>query len=162
MPSKSPPFLRLYQNTIKTEDGCWEWQGETSSSGYGQIKAFGRMVSCHRLSYELYNGPVPEGMEIAHHCDNRICVNPDHLEAMTHKANMDDMIEKGRKRKGTPNPRRGIRSTQAKPVAVLGKNYGSIKEAERAIGVSSGTVYYWLKHCPDKAKLITREEFSNG
>ncbi len=162
MPASRPPFKRLYENITKTDDGCWLWNGQTTKQGYGQIKAFTKIVSVHRLSYELYYGPVPEGKEVCHSCDVRNCINPNHLSAGTHQSNMDDMKKRGKPRTGNYNPRIGILSTQAKPVMVLGKKYGSMKEAERSLNVGSGTVRYWILNRSDKAKYITRKEYENG
>ena len=62
MPKKEPPFKRLYANYKENEKGCWVWQGQTGKTSlYGQIKAFGKFVLTHRLSYELYNGKIPDG-----------------------------------------------------------------------------------------------------
>jgi len=162
MPKKEPPFKRLYANYKENENGCWIWQGQAGkTSPYGQIKAFGKFVLTHRLSYELYNGKIPEGMVICHHCDNPLCINPDHLFCGTMKDNAQDMIKKGRRIQGKSNPRKGIKSSQATPVMVLGKKYGSINEAERDLGFAHGSVRYWLKTNNPKAKLITREKFLN-
>lgn len=155
MPSKKPPFERLYENISKLPNGCWEWNGLRGSSGYGHIKAFGKFVGCHRLSYELHNGAIPHGSEILHSCHNRLCVNPDHLRIGTHQDNMREMKERG-------GVKSGIKNSQSKPVVVLGVIYGSINEAEKSLKLSSGSVSYWLKHKPEKAKFITREEYSNG
>lgn len=163
MAKKIPPFKRLYSNYIENDNGCWEWQGQTGgTSPYGQIKAFGKFVGAHRLSYELYNGEIHEDHVVCHHCDNPICINPDHLFVGTMKDNMRDMKEKGRRVNGASNPRKGIKNKQSRPVMVLGKKYGSINEAENDVGVSHGSVNYWLKTSNPKAKLITKEEFING
>lgn len=160
MSKRKPPFKRLYENYKVNGSGCWEWQGQTGgTSPYGQIKKFGKFVGTHRLSYELCRGEIPEGMVVCHHCDNPICINPDHLFLGTMKDNMHDMINKGRRVQGKNNPRRGIRSKQAKPVMVLGKKYGSINEAENELGIAHGSVRYWLKTNNPKARLISREEF---
>lgn len=155
MPSKKPPFQRLYENINKLQNGCWEWKGLRGSSGYGHIKAFGKFVGCHRLSYELHNGAIPHGYEILHSCHNRLCVNPNHLRVGTHQENMRDMKDCNRSKAG-------IKNSQSKPVIVLGMVYGSINEAENRLKLSNGTVSYWLKNKQDKAKLITREEYNNG
>lgn len=68
--------------------GCHIYFGVKSSNGYGSIKADGRTVSTHRLSYEMARGGVPEGLVIDHLCWNRACVNPDHMEAVTQKVNL--------------------------------------------------------------------------
>ena len=73
--------------------GCWLWTAANNGNGYGVIgiargKVGSRNAYAHRLSYEWAFGKIPDGMEIDHKCRVRCCVNPDHLEAVTHKVNM--------------------------------------------------------------------------
>lgn len=64
--------------------GCWEWTGAKNDSGYGQLRSGqGRLVYAHRLAFEMYVGPIPEGMVIDHLCRTPSCVNPLHLEAVS-------------------------------------------------------------------------------
>ena len=71
-----------------SDDGCWLWQGRLTRDGYGATGAAGRSVLAHRLSYETFVGPIPEGLEIDHLCRVRACVNPAHLEPVTHAENV--------------------------------------------------------------------------
>lgn len=82
---------RVYKNGLS---GCWEWMGEIQRHGYGRLaitpssKLDGqRSQLAHRVSYEIFKGPIENGMEIDHLCRNRSCVNPDHLEIVSRKEN---------------------------------------------------------------------------
>jgi len=68
---------------IDPTNGCWIWQRSTSLNGYGQVWHQGRLQRAHRVFYELYVGPIPEGLQIDHTCHNKLCVNPDHLAPVT-------------------------------------------------------------------------------
>lgn len=74
---------------------CWEWTGGTYSTGYGQLVAhvWGDDYT-HRWSYKHHKGDIPVDMVIRHKCDNRVCVNPDHLELGTKGDNVADMLER--------------------------------------------------------------------
>lgn len=69
--------------------GCWPWPGSHDHRGYGRV-SLGRFrkVMAHRLAYELAVGPIPDGMELDHLCRNKRCVNPAHLEPVTHIENV--------------------------------------------------------------------------
>ena len=82
---------------VQDANGCWEWQG-TRSRGYGKFSLGGKLCRAHRFSWELAHGrPVPDGMNVLHHCDNPPCVRPSHLFIGTHSDNMLDSFAKGRK-----------------------------------------------------------------
>src|SRR5688572_21396248 len=89
---------RFEAKVLKTA-GCWRWLATKNNKGYGMIginAAIGKRLA-HRVSYELYVGPIPDGLCVLHHCDNPECTRPDHLFLGTKKDNMADMDAKGRR-----------------------------------------------------------------
>ena len=78
----------ILSKTVRdTVTGCWVWMGSHTSAGYGNLDVFTIHCLAHRLSYELFVGPIPEGMMIDHRCVNPPCINPNHLRLATPREN---------------------------------------------------------------------------
>jgi len=80
---------RLMAKVRISDAGCWEWLGRRNWAGYGRLTVTSptREVQTHRLAYELFVGPIPDGMQLDHVCRNRLCCNPKHLEPVTAREN---------------------------------------------------------------------------
>jgi uncharacterized protein (DUF433 family) len=103
---------------VKKTDTCWLWTGYTTAEGYGQIQSGNGegVLLAHRVSWELHFGPLADGMNVCHDCDNPPCIRPDHLFEGTQKDNMADAALKGRIRNQYPEmePTRGSDHWNAK------------------------------------------------
>ncbi len=87
---------RFMDKILKTE-ACWFWKGKKGESGYGIVYVGnGKSRMAHRVAWELFVGPIPDGLNVLHKCDTPECVNPDCLFTGTQSDNMRDMAKKGR------------------------------------------------------------------
>lgn len=90
----------LFKKVKKSKSGCWNFTGPICKKlGYGKIGYKGKVTNAHRLAWILSNGPIDSvRIFVCHKCDNRKCINPDHLFLGTAKDNTSDMIKKGRRK----------------------------------------------------------------
>lgn len=90
--------MKIFWDKVNKTSDCWNWTGATNKwkrglGGYGIIGIDGKNIKSHRFSWELHNGPIPKGKFVLHKCNNRLCVNPDHLYLGTQRNNMMDRVE---------------------------------------------------------------------
>ncbi len=124
-------------------DGCWEWTG-TTVYGYGQISSGRANIRVHRLSYETFVGPIPEGHHVLHRCDNPPCWNPSHLFTGTDLDNARDCISKGRSNRGERNG--ASKSTDAQVEDVKRRVAAGERQVDVAasLGLPRQTVHRWV------------------
>lgn len=139
------PFReRLLAKITMKMEGCWLWTGATHAFGYGVIcvrHGKGNMVA-HRAMWIEHNGPIPDGLQVLHKCDNPPCCNPDHLFLGTKKDNMQDMISKGRQKHDKGEKASKARLTERDVVDLRRLALGGIarKELERIYGLTKSGV----------------------
>jgi len=129
---------------VDNASGCWNWTGSCRSDGYGQIRRGGRgngITSTHRASYEFYCGAVPDGdghhgICVLHRCDNKICVNPEHLFLGTQSENMDDKVAKGRQLRGETNNGAKLCEADVAAIRASDTSHGSGAKLANQFGVS--------------------------
>lgn len=83
---------------VQFTDTCWLWTGtrymQFGQPTYGQSSLNGRRMGAHRVAHLLWNGPIPQGMDVLHSCDVKACVNPAHLRVGTHTENIREAFAK--------------------------------------------------------------------
>lgn len=137
----------LSKTNVRDEDECWLFEGCVDKLGYGSINAGGRTVGAHRVSHEVFKGPVGDA-HVLHSCDVPSCVNPKHLRLGSHEENMAECAKRERNR--TPRPGNGhlkIDADASREIARLadaGMNYSQIG---RQFSISAPTArYHHRKH----------------
>lgn len=114
---------------------CIEWLGHVQTAGYGQFKRNGREILAHRDAYEKAHGPIPPGVLVLHSCDNRKCINPDHLRLGTAKDNFGDMIKRSRYRHHRQG--RKLNPESVKELRSLREGGATLTELATRFGISN-------------------------
>lgn len=156
----TPRELARFQSKIIIEPNsyCWLWEGTLRNNGYAEFamrtghvrrRCGWQIVYAHRVAYQHFVGPIPEGMFVCHKCDVRACVNPEHLFVGTHADNMRDMCAKGRaghhtapdkKARGTTNGSAKLTDSDVREIRRRRAAGQSLRSIGRAFGVSHKTV----------------------
>lgn len=132
-----PIEQRLWGNTRQEASGCLVFLASGTKSGHRQIHYNGRNRRAHTVAYELTFGPIPDGRQVNHKCDNPPCINPEHLYLGSQQENMADMSSRDRNVYGS---RTGTaKLTELEALAIF-RASGTHKEIASAYGVSRQTV----------------------
>lgn len=132
--------------------GCWLWMGGINANGYGVVKSKHNFGFCNssRLSYFIHNGDYDRAKLVCHHCDNPMCVNPDHLYLGTTQQNTDDKHRRNRAddRRGERNGRSKLSDEQIEYIRhryEFKSKKNNAVEIAKDLGVSSTIIYYIVK-----------------
>lgn len=136
---------RFWSKVVVGKDCCWEWGGAyRANGGYGAFTIGRKTFSASRFSYEMANGPIPNGLWILHKCDNRKCVRPEHLEAGNQSKNLRDCVARGR-HVPPKGERNGMAILTALEVGKIRSEYdgkrGSMTRLAKKFGVSVPAVH---------------------
>jgi hypothetical protein len=121
---------------------CWEWTGHIAAKGYGYFRIDNKMVRTNRASYTIFTGHIADGLWVLHHCDNRKCVNPDHLFLGTQHDNILDMEAKKRSRhlSGESHGRAKLTAEQVAEIRKAHSDGQSIRSLGRQYGVAKTSI----------------------
>jgi len=135
--------------------GCWLWTASLSGGGYGSFRVGEKKLYAHRVAYDLYKGPIPEGDGyhgtcVCHTCDTPECVNPEHLFLGTHTDNMRDRSAKGRHAggcfgwRGEAHPGvSDVSDRQVREAMILRSMGVKLKDLAEMYNVSDSTIGDW-------------------
>lgn len=136
---------RFWSKTNKnTISGCWEWIA--CRGRYGKFKYNGKDILAHRMAWILTNGDIPFGMCICHKCDNRLCVNPDHLFLGTNADNSKDMVRKNRQAKGSKQGLAKLNESLVREIRNKRSSGVSYRDLSLEYNVHEGTLNYILNN----------------
>jgi hypothetical protein len=155
------PYERFQLKLQPQENGCIECEGAVSKGGYIFFWYSGQNRYAHRMAWFFEHGPIPEGKIVLHTCDNRRCVNLEHLKLGTHQENTDDMFTKGRDAAaaGTHNPNNKITEETARKIrqelldgnehhTEIARRYNTTRSTVR--NIDRGLAWRWLDGSNDK------------
>lgn len=152
---RSYPTVEELLARTKPSDDCREWAGKRTRSGYGRLTINRIETYAHRAMMVALTGqPIPEGLCVLHSCDNKPCINPNHLRIGTHAENMRDAKERGRYKgppkgswTGVKNPKSVLTLSQRKQIVSLLRDGKSATEISESFPVT-----------PARCGQIRREE----
>lgn len=146
---------RFNRKVKEVSSGCHEWQAGTYRSGYGAICIDHKMLYAHRVAWEIANGKIPDGLHVCHKCDNRLCVNPDHLFVGTNADNMADAVAKGRMKSKSFGSNNKLAKLTDDNVRVIRDMYARGDYSYRELSILFGVDYSIIR------RVIRRERWKH-
>lgn len=127
---------------VLSPDECWEWTASLTKKGYGSFGWVSGSEYAHRVSWILRFGDIPDDLHVLHSCDNRKCVNPDHLFLGTTQDNSKDMVSKGRSMTNEKNPMSKLNAEKVREIRDILRSPSrpSHRKLAKMFDVSSGTI----------------------
>ena len=163
-PRKLRPVQERFEEKFRqaSRDECWNWHASRDRDGYGHFDK----TRAHRVSYQLYVGPIPDGMAVCHRCDNPSCVNPAHLFLGTLAENNADRNRKGRQSRGIDHATIRSRACTTKKlsddqVREIRRRYSSGAPGCRSVDLARefGVSYVHIIHIAQrKRRALVQEE----
>jgi HNH endonuclease len=145
-------ITRFWKNVYKT-DSCWLWIGTLSNDRYGSFRAAGKTYTAHRFSFFLAHGYLPPStMDVMHTCDNKRCVNPDHLVVGTRKDNIHDYLDKGGHyfHRGEKNGRSKVTDEQYAEMKAKWNDGATMSSVAREYGITPQS--FWMRLVREKER----------
>ena len=134
------------KSKIEIKNGCWEWCGCITKLGYGHTSYRSKTLPAHRISYMVFHGDIPPGINVCHKCHNRRCINPDHLILGTQSENMKSCFLESRKsHKGENHPGAKLEEKDIHDIFYLSKSGMTQTKIAERYGVYQGTISAILK-----------------
>ena len=125
----------LAKSHVNPITGCRIWEGSKDANGYGAIHLYDQYLAIHRVAYEIWVSPIPEGKILMHKCDNPSCIEPQHLKIGTTKDNNKDRSLKGRTNRsyGEDNPYSKLTEEAVYEIKTLFKQGITSKESRKKL-----------------------------